>query len=400
MRRVAVTGVGAVSAAGHDMAATWQGVREGRSGIGPLEMARQEYVNCRIAAQVRDFDPATHFNPRQLSPLDRFSQFAVIAAREALAASGLDPQGEAVRQAPCIVGIGVGGLKTLDDSFYRLYHEKIARAHPLTVPRLMCNAAASQVSMHLGLHGLSYAVASACASGTHAVGQAFNLVRSGMAKVAFSGGTEACIAPGTIVGWEALRVLAPDTCRPFSRNRSGLVLGEGGAMLVLEDMEHAVGRGATVLAEVLGFGGNADAADLTSPDMDNAAAAIALALRDAGVEPGQVGYINAHGTGTTMNDATESAAIRKVFGDAPPPLSSSKAVLGHTLGAAGALEAAVTVMALREQVLPPTANCTEPDLDLGVDMIPEGPRAAQFDVAVSNSFAFGGLNAVLVLGRG
>lgn len=399
MKRVAVTGLGAISGAGLDMASTWHAVRDGISAIRPLSIERQEYVNCAIAAQVPDYDPVRFFPQRQLSPLDRFSQFAVIAAREALAASGLDAEGEAVRRAACIVGIGVGGITTLDDAFYRVYHDNAQRVHPLTVPRLMSNAAASQVSMHLGLKGLSYAVASACASGTHALGQASQLIRSGAVKVALGGGAEACIAPGTILGWEALRVLSTDTCRPFARNRSGLVLGEGAAMLVLEEWDHAVERGATILAEVLGFGGNADAADLTSPDMDNAAAAMALAIEDAGLEPAQIGYINAHGTGTTMNDATESAAIRKVFGDTPPPVSSSKAVLGHTLGAAGALEAAITVMALREQVLPPTANCVEPDTDLGVDMVPEGPRAAEFATAISNSFAFGGLNAVLVLGR-
>lgn len=398
--RVAITGVGAISAAGLDMATTWHAIREGKSAIRPLEMTRQEYVTCKIAAQVPDYDPSAFFSARQVSPLDRFSQFAVIAAREALASSGLAPDAEAVSQAVCILGVGVGGISTLDDSFYRVYHENGSRVHPLTIPRLMFSAAASQVSIDLGLHGLSYCIASACASGTHAIGQAAQLIRSGATKVAMTGGAEACISPGTILGWEALRVLSSDTCRPFSSNRSGLVLGEGAAMLVLEAWDHATARGATILGEVLGFAGNADAGDLTSPDMDNAAAAIELAIRDAGMVPGSIGYINAHGTGTTMNDTIESAAIRKVFGESPPPVSSSKAVLGHTLGAAGALEAAVTVLALREQVLPPTANCTEPDYQLGVDMVPEGPRRATFDAAISNSFAFGGLNAVLVLGRG
>ena len=399
MKRVAITGLGAISGAGLDMQTTWLAVREGRTAIRPLVVARQEYVSCKIAAQVPEYDTSAYFSARQLSPMDRFSQFAVIAAREAMASSGLDPEDDAVSQAACIVGIGVGGITTLDDSFYRVYHEKASRVHPLSVPRLMCNAAASQVSMDLGLHGISYAVASACASGTHAIGQAAQLIRSGAIKVAMTGGAEACIAVGTILGWEALRVLSSDTCRPFSRNRSGLVLGEGAAMFVLEEWDHATARGATILGEVLGFGGNADAGDLTSPDMDNAAAAMALAIRDAGLTPAQIGYVNAHGTGTMINDTTESGAIRKVFGETPPPVSSSKGVLGHSLGAAGALEAAIAVLALREQILPPTANCTEPDHDLGIDMIPEGPRRAAFDAALSNSFAFGGLNAVLVLGR-
>lgn len=399
MKRVAITGLGAVSAAGPDTASTWAAVRAGESAIRPLQLERRDYVNCPIAAQALDFDPANYFSSKEIVPLDRFSQFSVVAAREALADSGLDTAEEAVRNAPTIVGIGVGGLCTLDDAFYRVYHENVRRVHPFVVPRLMCNAAASQVSMHLGLHGLTYAVASACASGTHAIGQAFNLVRSGMNKVAFAGGSEACIAVGTIIGWEALRVLSSDTCRPFSRNRSGLVLGEGAAMLVLEEWDHAVARGATIHAEVLGFGGNADAGDLTSPDPASAGAAMAMAIRDAGLQPADIGYINAHGTGTMMNDKVESGAIRDVFDGKPPPVSSSKAVLGHSLGATGALEALVCAKALQEQLVPPTANCDEPDESLGVDMVPEGARKASFSAAMSNSFAFGGLNAVLVMGR-
>jgi nodulation protein E len=271
--------------------------------------------------------------------------------------------------------------------------------HPLTIPRLMCNAAPSQVSMDLGLRGMSYAVASACASGTHAIGQAFQMIRSGMTSIVIAGGSEACIATGTILGWEAMRVLANDTCRPFAANRSGLVVGEGAAVLVLEDRDHAEARGATILAEIIGFGGNADAGDLTSPDLDNVAAAIGLAITSSGLDRADFGYINAHGTGTMINDSVESRAICQVFGDKAPPVSSSKGVLGHCLGAAGALEAMITVMALHEQILPPTANCEDPDRTLGIDMIPEGPRKADVSAALSNSFAFGGLNAVLAFGR-
>lgn len=399
MKRVAVTGLGAVSPAGLDAASTWAGVREGRTGIGPLHCTRQEIVTCPIAAQVRDFDPAPLFDAKQLATLDRFSQFAVAAAREAMTASGLDRDDPAVRNAATIVGSGVGGMTTLDDAFYRTYGEKIARVHPFSVPRFMGNAAASQISMDLGLHGITYGVTSACASGSHAIGLAFQAVRSGASTVALAGGTEACVTAGTLIGWEALRVLSSDSCRPFSRNRSGLVLGEGAAMLVLEEWDHAVARGATIYGEILGFGANADAADLLSPDPENAAEAMRLALRDAGRAPSDIGYVNAHGTGTKMNDAVESQALRAVFGDAVPPVSSSKGVLGHSLGAAGALEAMIVVMALAEQVLPPTANCDQPDYDLGIDMVPEGPRPATFSAALSNSFAFGGLNAVLALGR-
>ncbi len=400
MNRVAVTGVGAISAAGLNALDTWSAVRDGRSGIGPLDCVRMETISTRIAAQALDFDPDRHFDARRGSALDRFSQMAVVAAREAVAQSGLASDDPALKAAAAIVGIGVGGMGTLDDSFHRMYGEHSRRAHPLTIPKLMCNAAASQVSMDLGTHGIAYAIASACASGTHAIGVAGQLVRAGAVKVALAGGAEACVTPGTLLGWEALRVLANDTCRPFSRTRSGLVLGEGAGMLVLEDWDHAAARGATILAELRGFGANADAGDLTSPDIEGAAAAMRLALADAGLRPDEVGYVNAHGTGTLMNDQVESAAIRAVFDGATLPLvSSSKAVLGHALGAAGALEAVVTVMALHQQIAPPTANCDEPDLALGIDMVPEGARKLAFGAALSNSFAFGGLNAVIALGR-
>lgn len=400
MKRVAITGAGAVSPAGLDAASTWAAVRDGVTAIGPLDMVRSERVSVRVAGQVRDFDPDAMIDPKRAGMMDRFSQFAVVAAREALAQSGLERDHPAVRQAAVIVGIGVGGLVTLDHSFYDFYALEKRRAHPLTIPKLMCNAAASQVSMDIGSHGITYALASACASGTHALGNAAQLIRCGAVQVAVAGGSEACISAGTLHGWEALRVLAPDMCRPFSRDRSGLVLGEGAGMLVLEDWDHAQARGATILGELLGYGANADAGDLTSPDAGGAKDAMALAVKDAGLSPDRIGYINAHGTGTLINDRVESEAIRALFeGHAIPPVSSSKGVLGHGLGAAGALEAVVTVRALAEQTIPPTANCTDPDTDLGIDMVPEGPRKASFDTAMSNSFAFGGLNASLVFGR-
>lgn len=374
-------------------------MRDARSGIGPLDCVRSEYITTRIAAQALDFDADLHLGAKRAALLDRVSQLAVVAAREAVAQSGLSSDGPALRSAAAIVGVGVGGLVTLDNAFYRMYGERNRRAHPLTIPKLMCNAAASHVSMDLGTHGITYVIASACASGTHAIGAAAQLVRSGAVTVALTGGAEACVTPGTLLGWEALRVLARDTCRPFSSDRSGLVLGEGAGMLVLEDWEHAVARGAPILGEVLGFGASADAGDLTSPDVNGAAAAMRLALDDAGLAADRVGYINAHGTGTLLNDQVESAAIQAVFGSGTlPPVSSSKGVLGHALGAAGALEAVVTIMALKEQVVPPTANCDNPDHTLGIDMIPGDARAVQFDTALSNSFAFGGLNAVIALG--
>jgi nodulation protein E len=400
MKRVAVTGLGAVSAGGLTAGDTWEAVRDGRSGIGPIACRRGEGLRVPIAAHVRDFDPGAHFPARGRSTLDRFAQFAVVAAREAFADAQLSAEDPAVCSAPLILGVGVGGLETLDDAFWAVYREGQSKLHPLTIPKLMTNAAPSLVSMDLGLRGMTYAIASACASGTHAIGTAFHMVRGGGAQVAVTGGSEACITFGTMLAWEALRVLSFDQCRPFSRNRSGLVIGEGAAILVLEEWDRAVARGAHIYAEMVGFGGNADAGDITSMDMDNAAEAMRLAMRDGDLEPGEIDYINAHGTGTAMNDKLESAAIHRAFEGARTPLvSSSKAVLGHSLGAAGALEALVAVKALDEQVVPPTANCTEPETELGLDVVPEGPRFVPIRACLSNSFAFGGLNAVLALRR-
>jgi nodulation protein E len=332
--------------------------------------------------------------------LDRFSQFAMAAARAAVKDAQLTIDEELALDAAAIVGTGIGGQNTMDEQFHRLYAQNQARAHPFTVPKLMPNAAVSQVSMDLGLKGPCYSVVSACASATHAIGQAFHMVRSGQAPIAITGGTEACLTVGTIKGWEALRVLANDTCRPFSKTRSGLVLGEGAAIMVLEPYERAKARGASIYAEVLGFGMTADAGDITSPDAGGAARAMHAALRDAKANPDQVDYINAHGTGTTANDRTETTAIRKVFGAHADRLavSSSKAVLGHSLGAAGALELVATALAVKHHLVPPTANYEESDPECDLDVVPNVARETPVRLAMSNSFAFGGLNAVLVIG--
>jgi nodulation protein E len=300
-----------------------------------------------------------------------------------------------------VVGNAAGGQTSVDESYYKLYGQNSPRVHPLTIPRWMVNAAVSQVSMDLGLKGPTYTIASACSSGTHAIGQAFQTVRTGQAPIAIAGGTEACLTVGTIKCWEALRVLSADTCRPFSKTRSGLVLGEGAAMLTLESREHAVARGAPIYAEILGFGMSADAVDITATDADGAARAMRAALDDAKTNPDEIGYVNAHGTGTDLNDRIETEALRKAFGSSADQLavSSSKAVLGHSLGAAGALELAATALALQKGVIPPTANFEESDPDCNLDFVPNVARDARIKKAMSSSFAFGGLNAVLVLGH-
>jgi len=401
MHRVVITGIGVVSPIGSTNAAFWSAVVEGRSGIGPITNMATDRLNTPIAAEVRDFDPLQHFDPKRLGLLDRFSQFAVVAARSAVKDARLELTEELALAAATIVGNGAGGLTTLDESYLKLYGQGATRAHPLAIPRFMPNAACSHVSMDLGLKGPTFTTVSACASGTHAIGQAFHMVRSGQAPIALTGGSEACLVLGTFKGWEALRVLSTDTCRPFSKNRTGLVLGEGAAMFVLERRDHAMARGAPFYAELLGFGMSADARDLTAIDPDGAARAIRGALTDGKINADEVDYVNAHGTGTVLNDRGETAALHLAFGDSAGRLavSSTKAVLGHSLGAAGALELAVTALALHHQTIPPTANYEEPDPDCDLDYVPNTARNAPIGKAMSSSFAFGGLNAVLALGR-
>ncbi len=384
--RVAVTGLGAISAIGLDAAGTWESLLAGRSGIA------HHPGSGRTVAAVPGFDATAHFEPRRAGQLDRAAQLAVAAAREAWTMAGLAP-GDPHRRA-AILGAAIG-LVSVDESYLRLYGDKNPRIHPFTVPRVMPSGATSAVCNEFGLRGPSFAVASACSSAAHAIAQAAMLIRTGLADVVVSGGSDASLVPGMIRAWEALRVLSPDVCRPFSQGRLGLVLGEGAGVLVLESWAHATARGATIVAELGGCGMTSDAGDLTAPDPEGAAGAMQAALRDAGLAPGDIGYVNAHGTGTRLNDRMESSAMHAVFGEAPPPVSSSKGAIGHTLVAAGGLEAIITVLALRDGVLPPTVNFSVADPECPVDPIPE-TRPAAIRAALSNSFAFGGLNATLL----
>lgn len=398
MKRVVVTGLGVVSPIGTGLPVFREAMFAGRCGIGPLTLVPTDRLSIRIAAQVPGFDPAAHIDARKLSLYDRVSAMAVVAAREAAAASGLDFAGGAGERTATVLGTGVGGITTLDEGFHRLYAEGAQRLHPFTIPKLMVSAPTSHVSMDLGLTGPAFTAASACASAGHAIGMAAGLIRGGLADIAVTGGAEASLTVGALKGWEALRVASPDGCRPFSRDRNGLVLGEGAAVLVLEELEHASTRGADILGELAGFGMSADAKDITAPDAAGAARAMRAALADARMAAEDVGYVNAHGTGTTANDATETAAIRSVFGAHADRLmvSSSKSMLGHSLGAAGALEAAATVLGLRHGVVPPTIGYREPDPACDLDVVPNEARDVPVAAAMSNSFAFGGLNAVLV----
>lgn len=400
MRRVAITGMGAISALGPDAGCAWKAMREGRSAITPLCGFDEPTLRVNVAAQVRDFDPQLHFDRRQLPLLDRVSQFALVAAREAVTQSGLDFADEQLgHRTACVIGTGIGGEQTNDACSRKLYGEGSQRLHPLSIVRRMANAPASQLCIEFGLRGPAFAVSSACASANHALAQALALVRSGIVDVAISGGAEACITLGVFRAWESMRVLAEETCRPFCAQRDGLVLGEGAGVFVLEELEHARARGAVILAELAGAGMSADADDMVAPAADGAARAMRMALEDAGLAADGVDYINAHGTGTPANDPTETRAIHAVFGAHAALLgvSSTKAVHGHALGAAGALELVAVVGALREDVLPPTVNFIDPDPACDLDYVPNQARAARVRAALSNSFAFGGLNAVLAL---
>jgi nodulation protein E len=400
LNRVVVTGLGAVTPLGHTAASYWDNLKQGVNGIGPITLVpTPEELGQKVAAEVKDFDPLKHFEERQISSLDRVSQFAVVAAREAIAQAAITFDMPLSVRTACILGSGAGGQTTHDDSFRMVYLEKKKRIYPLTIPKLMVNAPASQISMLCGLRGPAFVVASACASATHAIGLAFHMVRSGQVDCAVTGGAEACITFGTLRGWEAMRVMAPDTCRPFSIDRKGLVLGEGAAILVLEPLQRARARGARILGEIVGFGMSADAADLTAPDLGGMARALEGALTDAKLAAPDIQYINAHGTGTTANDVAETQALHQVFGAHAGKLavSSTKSMIGHALGAAGALEMVATLLAVNEGVAPPTIGYLGPDPACDLDYVPNEARAMTIDAALTNSFAFGGLNAVLAV---
>ena len=401
MRRIVITGMGAVSACGLGANALWEAVRDARSGIAPLVSPDPSVsLRMKVAAQLKDFDPAPHFDETRLGLLDRTAQIALLATREAVAQSGIEfGSRDLARRTATVIGTGVGGELARDEQSRRLYRDNSSRVHPLTIVRIMPNAPASHVSMELGATGPAFGVVSACASSNHAIIQGASLIRSGLADAAIVGGTEACFSLAGIRAWEAMRVVADDTCRPFCKQRRGLVLGEGAGAFVLEILEHARARGATILAELAGCGMSADAGDIVSPSGEGAAAAMRMALEDARLAPEQIDYINAHGTATPANDPVESRAIRAVFGAHADhlPVSSTKGVHGHALGAAGALEMVAAIGALQNSVIPPTANFLDPDPECDLDYVPNVARERRVDAVLSNSFAFGGLNAVLAL---
>ncbi len=399
-RRIVITGMGVISPIGQNVAEFRRNLFEGRGGLGALTFPYRGAEVKFAAAPVVDFKVESWIDPKKASLLDRFAQFAVAAALDALKDSGLELTPEMAERTAVITGAGVGGQNTLEESYHKLLDPGASgRVHPFTIPRLMVNAGSSQISMATGITGPGFTVASACASAVHAMGVTLHMLRSGFIDAAITGGAESCLTFGTLRGWEALRVMAPDVCRPFSRDRAGMVIGEGAAMFVLETLENAKARGATIHAEFAGFGMSSDAKDLTTPDAGGAARAVAHCLRDAGWNPEDVDYINAHGTGTRINDLTETAVIKKIFGEhsKKTPLSASKSLFGHALGAAGALEMLATVLAIKDNLAPPTINYLGPDPECDLDYVPNVARPMTIDKALNNSFAFGGLNAVVAV---
>jgi len=399
MQRVVITGAGTINPLGHSVAQTLDAMREGRCGIGPLDIRDIDRLAVQIGGQVQGYDEAEHFNRQQIALYDRFTQFTLLAARQAIAQSGLEFSGEMADRSGVVLGTSGGGLNTQDENYRAVYEDGKNRVHPFIVPKLMNNAATSHVSMEFNLRGPSFTVSTACASSNHAMAQAFQMVHGGLAPVMITGGSESMLCFGGIKAWEGLRVMSKDACRPFSATRNGMVQGEGAAIYVFEAYEHAKARGAEILAEVAGFAMSSDAADIVMPSRQGAARAIAGALKDARMDPSEVGYINAHGTGTAANDKTECAAVSDVFGAHADRLmiSSTKSMHGHLIGGTGAVELLACIMALRDGVIAPTIGYEEPDPECALDVVPNEARDATVNAALSNAFAFGGLNAVLAL---
>lgn len=400
MNKVFITGLGAVTAHGIGSDVLWQAARDGRSGSVPIEFERGIGA-VQHAARFSDFDAEAYFGSEDISRLDRFSQFAVIAANEAFAEAGLDAGSLAGPSTAVIVGTGIGGSTTFEEGCHDFFALGKRRTNPLTVPKVMANAAACQIGMRIGANGPTFAVSSACSSANQAMGIAAALVRAGVVDRAVTGGSETMITSAVMRAWESMRVLTPDANRPFSRGRNGMLLGEGAGIVVLESEQSLLARGGRPLAEFAGYGTTSDAADLLRPDAASAARAMRLALEEAGIAAEDVDYVSAHGTGTILNDVTETEAIRIALGERANavPVSSTKPIHGHCLGASGALELIVTVRAMTEGFLPPTINWLEADPKCTLDVVPNVGRPAEIRTALSNSFAFGGINAVIALRR-
>ena len=403
MRRVVVTGLGVISAVGNTVEEFFRNLVAGESGIGYITHVDNSVLTVKVAAEIKHYDPNQHFLLKKQDYLDRFAQYAIIAATQALQDSGFTPTEEEKLRFGAMVGTGMGGAETLDGGYKSLYRDNAQRMHPFTIPKLMHNAAASHISMEFGCKGPSLSFTTACSSAAHAMGTAYHTIKYGQADAVLAGGSDAPIAYGILRAWEAMRVLAvgngnpKHACRPFSKDREGLVLGEGAGIILLEEYEHARQRGAKIYAEICGFGMTSDADHLTHPTSEGPARAMRLALEEGRLNPEEIDYINAHGTATLTNDVNETRAIKEVFGAKPNVVvSSTKSMHGHAMGATGAIEMIATVLAIQKSLIPPTANYSVPDPECDLDYAPNQARERTVNAALSNSFAFGGLNAVLL----
>jgi nodulation protein E len=398
-RRIVVSGMGAASAAGLGADKLWAAARDGVTQVRELVTERPYDGRIKIAAQVPDFDLSAYIDPSFIPLCDPFTQFAIAAADEAMKQAGFGRTDLAGPRTAVIIGTGIGGMETIDNGLYRYYTGYI-RPDPLSVPRLIPSAAPTTIGMLYQALGPTFAVGSACSSATQSLGLGLQMIRFGLVDKAIVGGAEACVVNGTIRAWEGLRVMTPDFCRPFSKGRNGMSLGEGAAVFILETLESALARGHTPLCELAGYGTTSDAKDPVRPDVFGCSTAMGYALEDAGLQPTDIDYINAHGTATHANDITESESILRIFGDdygRRVPVSSTKPVHGHALGAGGGLELSITINALREQIAPPTINFLESDPRCPIDPTPNVARPHRIRAAMSNSFAFGGINAVLIV---
>lgn len=399
MNRVVITGLGAISSLGLKCEEIFTSLKESYSGISSLDFLDVDRLAVRIGGQIHNYEPEQYFSKQEISLYDKFTQFALVAASEAVLSSGIEINEENKGKVGVILGTAGGGLQTQDENYRQVYEEGKNRVHPLIVPKLMNNAAASHVSMKYNAQGPCFTIASACSSSNHAMGQALNLIRNGSVKTVLTGGSESMLCFGGIKAWEGLRIMSKEACRPFCATRDGMVQGEGAAIFIFEDLEQAMKRGANILAEVAGFSMSSDATDIVNPNKEGAARAIAGALFDAKLNTDDIGYINAHGTGTIANDRTECAAIQEVFRDQAKALmiSSTKSMHGHLIGGTGALELLSCILAINEGIVPPTINFKQKDLDCDLDIVPNYARDQKINCTLSNSFAFGGLNAVIAL---
>ncbi len=406
-KRVVVTGIGAITPIGNDAQSYWEGLIAGKSGIGPITRYDTSNHTVKIAGEVKGITPEDHFERKEVKKLDRFTQYAVIAAREAFKNSGISLDEMDAHEIGTLIGVGMGGIMTLEEQQEILLRKGPGRVSPFTVPKMIPNMASGMVSIDLGLKGPNSAIATACASATHAIGDAWRIVQRGDAIAMMCGGAESLITPLSIAGFSNMGALSTsndtpeEASRPFDALRNGFVMGEGAGMLVIEELEHAQKRGANILAEVIGYGLTGDAFHITSPapNGEGGSRAIKMALRSAGLEPTEVDYVNAHGTSTALNDKLETQALKTVFGEHAHKLkiSSNKSMIGHLIGAAGGVEAVATTLTIKNGKVPPTINLTNPDPECDLDYVPNTAVEADINVAISNSLGFGGHNATIVL---